>query len=159
METGLLHDYFGNFSMWGERYYFHVRLDWTHMRWDWNKHQKTWKLWKIQISFLGGGDLWWWYLVGWRKEVQIGVGVVGVGGAMAGSQMGQGVGARSATWQEREGIAGGKRARWQLLGVVGQEGQMVGEVGQEADGREPAGAGAVWQGGPKGQEGGDGRVH
>ena len=34
-----------------------------------------------------------------------------------------------------------RRARWQLLGVVGQESQMEGEVGQEADGREPNGKG------------------
>ena len=33
-------------------------------------------------------------------------GVVEAGGAMAGSQMGQGVGARSARWQAREGMAG-----------------------------------------------------
>ena len=65
---------------------------------------------------------------------------------MAGSQMGQGVGARSARWQRREGMAEGRRARWQLL-VVGQEGQMAGVVGQEADGREPYGPGAVGQGG------------
>ena len=32
-------------------------------------------------------------------------------------------------------------------------------VVQEAYGREPDGAGAVGQGGPDGQEGGDGRVH
>ena len=78
---------------------------------------------------------------------------------MAGSQMRQGVGARSTRWQGREGMARGRRVRWQLLGVVGQEGQMAGVVGQEADGREPDGAGAVGQGGPDGQEGGDGRVH
>ena len=41
----------------------------------------------------------------------------------------------------------------------GQEGQMVGVVGQDAGGREPYGAEAVGQGGPDGQEGGDGRVH
>ena len=64
---------------------------------------------------------------------------------MAGSQMGQGVGARSAIWQ--------------LLGLVGQESQMVGVMGQEADGREPDGAWAVGQGGPDGWEGGNGRVH
>ena len=40
------------------------------------------------------------------QEVQIGVGVVGAGGAMAGNQMGQGVGARSARWQGREEMAG-----------------------------------------------------
>ena len=44
--------------------------------------------------------------------------------------------------------------RW----VVGQEGQMTGMVGQEADGREPDGAGQG-QGGPDGQEGGNGSVH
>ena len=32
-------------------------------------------------------------------------------------------------------------------------------MGQEADGREPDGAGAVGQGWLDGQEGGDGRVH
>ena len=32
-------------------------------------------------------------------------------------------------------------------------------VGQETDGREPDGAGAVGQGGPDGQEGGDDKVH
>ena len=139
METGLLHDYLGNFSTWGERYYFHERWDWTHTKWDWNQHRKTWKLRKTQISFLGGGDLWWWYL-GQGQEVQIGVGIVGAGGAMAGSQMGQGVGASSARWW------GGRE--WQ-----GQEGQMAVArgggaggsdsrvVGLEADGREPDGMG------------------
>ena len=39
------------------------------------------------------------------------MGVVGIGGAMAESQMGQGVGGRSARWQGREGMAGGRRAR------------------------------------------------
>ena len=53
----------------------------------------------------------------------------------------------------------GRRARWQLLEVVGQEDQMAGVVGQEVDGREPDGVGAVRQGGPDGQEEGDGRVH
>ena len=65
---------------------------------------------------------------------------------MAGSQMGQAVGTRSARWQGKEGMAGRRRARWQLMGVVGQEGQMVGVVGQDADGREPDGVGAVGQG-------------
>ena len=46
-------------------------------------------------------------------------------------------------------MAGGRRDRWQLLGVVGQE----------ADGREPDGAGAVRQGGLDDQEGGDGRLY
>ena len=58
-----------------------------------------------------------------------------------------------------EGDRRGRRARWQLLGVVGQEGKMTGVVGHEADGREPDGAGAVDQGGPAGQEGEDGRMH
>ena len=40
-----------------------------------------------------------------------------------------------------------------------QKGQMAGMVGQEADGRESDGAGAVEQGGPDGWEGGDCRVH
>ena len=35
-------------------------------------------------------------------------GVLGAGGVMAGSQMEQGVGARSARWQGREGMAGGR---------------------------------------------------
>ena len=56
-------------------------------------------------------------------------------------------------------IAGDRRVRWQLLGVVGQEGQMAGVVRQEDYGREPDGGGGVGQGGPDGQEEGDGRVH
>ena len=40
-------------------------------------------------------------------------------------------------------MAGGRRARWQLLRMVGQEGQMAGVVVQEADHREPDGAGTV----------------
>ena len=37
VEMGLLYDYFGNFSMWSEKYYFcvaeeHARWDWTHVR-------------------------------------------------------------------------------------------------------------------------------
>ena len=32
-------------------------------------------------------------------------------------------------------------------------------MGQDADGREPDGTGAVGQGGPDGQERGDGKVH
>ena len=37
MEMGLFNDYFGIFSMHGEKYYFlcgeeHVRYDWTHLR-------------------------------------------------------------------------------------------------------------------------------
>ena len=69
-------------------------------------------------------------------------------------------------------MAGCRRARWQLLGVVGQEGQIAGVVGQEGDEREPDGAGAVgvrrarwlgregWQnaGGPDGSCWGSGLV-
>ena len=58
-----------------------------------------------------------------------------------------------------EGMAGGRRTRWQLLGVVVQEGQMAGVVWQEADGREPDGIGVVGQGGPDDWGGGNGRVH
>ena len=36
---------------------------------------------------------------------------------------------------------------------------MTGVVGQEADGKESDGAGAVGQEGPDGQKGGGGRVH
>ena len=56
-------------------------------------------------------------------------------------------------------MARGRSARLQMVGVVGQEGQMEGVVGQEADGRQPDGAVAVGQGGPDGYDGGDGRVH
>ena len=41
-------------------------------------------------------------------------------------------------------------------GAGGPDGRVV---GQEAGGREPDGAGVVGQGGPDGQEEGDGRVH
>ena len=84
-------------------------------------------------------------------------GVVGVGGAMAGKQMGQGVGTRSARWQGREGMAGGRWARYAVAGG-GEEG-VPEVVAQEADGRRSGLAGAVAQGGPDGWEGGDGRVH
>ena len=75
---------------------------------------------------------------------------MGVVGAMAGRQ---GVRVRSARWQGAGGPDGS------LPEVVGQEGQMAGVVGQEADDREPDGSGAVGQGVPDGQEGGDRRVH
>ena len=67
METGLLHDYFGNFSMWSERYYFLVEgSTWGEIEpmqgeiemnlrngrlgggGDWSEHQKTWKLWSVE---------------------------------------------------------------------------------------------------------------
>ena len=78
--------------------------------------------------------------------------------------MGQGVRARSTRWQGSRGIAEGRRARWQLLGMVGQEGGLAGGpdgrlVGQKADGREQERAGPVGQGGLDGQEEEDGRVH
>ena len=43
---------------------------------------------------------------GWEQEIQIGLGVVGTGEAMAGSQMRQGVCTKSARWQGREGMVG-----------------------------------------------------
>ena len=60
------------------------------------------------------------FFSGWREPLVMifgGVGVgspdwggcSGAGGAMAGSQMGQGVGARSARWQGREGMARGRK--------------------------------------------------
>ena len=55
METGLLHDYFGNFSTRGERYYF-TRGEIEPTRGEIETNIA--KLGKIQISFLGGGDLW-----------------------------------------------------------------------------------------------------
>ena len=100
--------------------------------------------------------------MGWAQEAQIGVGVVGAGGAMAGSQMRQAVGARSTRWQGAGGPDStcwgwwGRRARWQ--GKWGRR-LMAGVVGQEAYGREPDGAGAVGQGGADGQEVGNGRMH
>ena len=58
METGLLHDYFGNFSMRGERYYFtRGEIEPTRGEIETNI-RKLGKLGKTQISFSGGGDLW-----------------------------------------------------------------------------------------------------
>ena len=55
METGLLHDYFGNFSTRRERYYFtRGKIEPTRGEIETNIE----KLRKTQISFLGGGDLW-----------------------------------------------------------------------------------------------------
>ena len=55
METGLLSDFFGNFSTPGERYYF-MRGEIEPMRGE--IEMNIVKLRKTQISFLGGGDLW-----------------------------------------------------------------------------------------------------
>ena len=55
METGLLHDYFGNFSTWGERYY----ITWCEVEPTQGEIEmniaKLGKLGKTQISFSGGG--------------------------------------------------------------------------------------------------------
>ena len=62
METGLLHNYFGNFSTQGERYYFmrgEIEPTWGEIEMNIKKLRKT------QISFSGGRDLWWWYLIVW----------------------------------------------------------------------------------------------
>ena len=50
----------------------------------------------------------------------------------------------------------GRRARWQLLGAGGPDSRVA---GQEADGREPDGTGAMGSGGPDGWERGGGMVH
>ena len=56
METGFVRDYFGNFSMRGERYYF-TQGEIEPMRGK--IETNIGKLGKTQISFSGGGDLWW----------------------------------------------------------------------------------------------------
>ena len=75
---------------------------------------------------------------------------------MAGSQMGTGaVGARRARWLEREGIAGYRRARWQLLGQWG--GRMVAGGGSSRWGQPVTKSGGKGQlearGGSKSQMG------
>ena len=90
-------------------------------------------------------------------------GVVVVG-AMAGSHMGQGSWGQECQMAGEGGDGGGRRVRWQLLGVVGQKGGGTGgldgrEVGQEEDSRGADGTGAVGQGGPDDRQEGDGRVH
>ena len=67
------------------------------------------------------------------------MGVVEAGGAMAGSQMGQGVRARSSRWQGMEG----------MVGAGGPDGNCWGWCGRSIVGQE----------GSDGQEGGNGRVH
>ena len=59
MEKGLLHDYFGNFSMQGEKYYFHMKGSmWGEIKCTWGEiEMNVGKLIKAQISFLGGGDI------------------------------------------------------------------------------------------------------
>ena len=62
METGLLHDYFGNFSTRGERYYFtRGEIEPTQDKIETNigKVRKLGKIGKTQISFSGGEDIWW----------------------------------------------------------------------------------------------------
>ena len=63
METGLLHDYFGNFSMQGKKFYFHVEVsipgEIEPMQGEIDMNiGKLRNLVKTQISFLGGCDLW-----------------------------------------------------------------------------------------------------
>ena len=85
MEWGLLHDFFGNFSTWSERYYFcvegstwgghevtfltcgensHTRwlfhgggdnLTWGHTRWTWGDFSHMWWEWLCKVTFV-----WWW---------------------------------------------------------------------------------------------------
>ena len=58
METGLLHDYLGNFSKQGEKYYY-MRGEIEPMRGEIELNiTKLGKLRKTKISFSGGGDLW-----------------------------------------------------------------------------------------------------
>ena len=81
----------------------------------------------------------------------MGMGVVGAGGAMAESKLGQGVGARSARWQVREGMvgAGGHMAIAGGGGAGGHNGNRLMAGSQMRQG----------QGGLHGQKGEDGRVH
>ena len=69
-----------------------------------------------------GDDVWW----GGGRRSGLEWGVVGAGGAMAGSQMGQGVGASSARWQGREGMAGAGGPDGGCWGMVWQEGGGTG---------------------------------
>ena len=58
METGLLHDYFGNFSTRGERYYFtRGEIEPTRGEIEMNIGEGG-ELGKTQNFFLGGGDIW-----------------------------------------------------------------------------------------------------
>ena len=57
METGLLHDYFGNFSTRGERYYF-TRAEIEPMQGEIETNIRKLGNSENSISFLGGGDLW-----------------------------------------------------------------------------------------------------
>ena len=60
METGLLHDYFGNFSTRGERYYFkRGEIEPIQGKIEMNIRTvgKLGKLRKTQIYFSGGGDI------------------------------------------------------------------------------------------------------
>ena len=143
MESGLLREFFGNFSTRGERYYFTQ-----------GEIEKT-------IRKLGNSDT----PPGWRGPLvmifggvggaggPVGVGLVGAGGAMVGSQMGHGQWGQGGTddwggigWQ----VAGGPDSRcwgwWGRMWVVGQEGQIVwwwgrrvmagSQMGQEQWGQE-----------------------
>ena len=59
METGLMHDYFGNFSTRSERYYFCTRGEIEPMPGKIEMNiAKLGKLRKTQNFFLGGGDIW-----------------------------------------------------------------------------------------------------
>ena len=56
---GVFPEYFGNFSRPGKKYYFIQSTDWIHVRWEWNKHQKTWKTQKNSKFHLATDHIWW----------------------------------------------------------------------------------------------------
>ena len=149
METGLLRDFFGNFSTRGERYYFtpgeiepmqgEIETNIGKLR---NSDKLKFPFW-VEGTF--GDDIWW----------------GGGGGGASGPVGGRVSGSRRSNSREPDG-AGAVGARkggegWQGAGgpdgscsgwlgrrwVVMQEGQIAGVVGQEGDGREPDGVGEL----------------
>ena len=69
MESGLFRDFFGNFSTRGERYYFCMEGS---MQGEIETNIR--ELRKTQISFLGGGYLWWVRWGMWNEVCEVGFG-------------------------------------------------------------------------------------
>ena len=152
METGLLHDYLGNFSSRGEKYYFCVkgacdmRLNLHEMRLKWTSKQ---------TSQLGGGGFRWWGQTREEGRVQ-GLGARGSGPHLgreeAGPDGGGGLEGVKVRWGRTNGTRWVSGGAWARQGARGQTGanRGPGEAGPDG-GRE---VGARWhrgRGGSRGQ--------
>ena len=100
MESALFLDFFGNFYM--VLFSAYAWWDWTHVRWDWNKHRKTQNSEKLEISFFG----WRGTLVRWGGVCEV----------------------RYARWGMQDGVCKVGYARWGMQGGIHEVRFMQGEI-------------------------------